>query len=425
MTSSTSQGGTPTTEFVALVKDALENLYDPSRLDSHDLCHVLLSGDRASSGRSLAIRQVLLDAIDRLKPHHKLSIGARQRRLHQILELRYVEALPFREVMSQLALSQAQYHREQRHALEALAALLWEDVVQKTQSGSTRAGDEPLHGQLAELQAATHSTDGMIDLNDVARSLLDILREATSDHGVVLEESIEDSPCIVSGSRTGIRQLIITLVGYVLGGAHSGRLEIHTDQTGREALLCVAHEGDSTGPELPGPENRLDVARQLLVPLGGSLSTDLAPHRTAVTVRLPLCSKTLLVIDDNPDMVHLVRRLVAPKRYTVLGADSVQEGLHVARSARPEAILLDLMLPEQDGWDALQALRHDPATRGIPVLVCSVLDERQLALALGAVEFVRKPLTRPALLEALAPWLDASPPEGANQGPSGPIAATC
>ena len=61
-------------------------------------------------------------------------------------------------------------------------------------------------------------------------------------------------------------------------------------------------------------------------------------------------------------------------------------------------------IPERDGWDALQALKNDPDTRDLPVLVCTILREEQLALALGADGFIRKPLALPALLEALDRW---------------------
>ncbi|MBI2942230.1 MAG: response regulator [Chloroflexi bacterium] len=418
---------TPPAEFIALVKDALEHLYDPAVLQGHELARMLLTDHAANTSRRLALRQALLDAIDRLRPEHSLPIAARQRRLHQLIELRYVEALPFREVMSQLALSQAQYHREQRHAVESLATLLWEDVVARSQPGPPLPTRDPHpHARHPELEAATHGPGAMVDLSEVARGLVDILREAAGDHGATLEADLCPGPSISRGSRTGIRQVMITMAGYVLSGARGGQLVLRVCQAGGEVLLAVAYEADPSTAGLQGArlDDRLEIARQLLEPVGGTLSTEPAPGRALVTASLPLCCHTLLVIDDNPDMVHLVHRLVAPRHYTVLGAGSVREGLQLAHTARPGAILLDLMLPEQDGWDALQVLKHDPATQDIPVLVCSILDERQMALALGAAEFVRKPLTRPTLLEALARWIDGEPlPAAGDQGPSGRTAA--
>lgn len=69
---------------------------------------------------------------------------------------------------------------------------------------------------------------------------------------------------------------------------------------------------------------------------------------------------------------------------------------------KPDAIILDVMLPSADGYEALQTLRSDPITASIPVVVCTVLKQRDLALALGATDFLAKPATQGALLAALA-----------------------
>jgi CheY-like chemotaxis protein len=77
-----------------------------------------------------------------------------------------------------------------------------------------------------------------------------------------------------------------------------------------------------------------------------------------------------------------------------------------ARELNPALITLDIMLPEQDGWQVLQALKLDPQTRDIPVLVISVLENSELALRLGAVDYLVKPVRRDdlhALLRRLAP----------------------
>jgi CheY-like chemotaxis protein len=72
---------------------------------------------------------------------------------------------------------------------------------------------------------------------------------------------------------------------------------------------------------------------------------------------------------------------------------------------RPTVIILDVLLPQEDGWELLMSLRADDRTRDIPVIVCSVLREPQLARSLGASAHLPKPVTQGALLEALTPWL--------------------
>ena len=77
------------------------------------------------------------------------------------------------------------------------------------------------------------------------------------------------------------------------------------------------------------------------------------------------------------------------------------EGLELARRLRPRAVVLDILLPRVDGWDLLGRLKADPATADSPVVVVSMLDERGKGLALGAVEYLVKPVGREELLAAL------------------------
>src|SRR4051812_36272591 len=93
--------------FVDLVKDALEGLYDPARLEGHPL-GAWLGGDPPVTIGAQVLRQRLLDVIDELDVGPEVTPDSRRRRLHQVLHLRYVEALPVREVMSELALSERQ-----------------------------------------------------------------------------------------------------------------------------------------------------------------------------------------------------------------------------------------------------------------------------------------------------------------------------
>jgi CheY-like chemotaxis protein len=81
--------------------------------------------------------------------------------------------------------------------------------------------------------------------------------------------------------------------------------------------------------------------------------------------------------------------------------------LTLARELTPQLILLDVMMPGRDGWTALGQLREHPQTQHIPIIVCSIVSQRELALALGAVAFLRKPVSREDLLAALNHWVDS------------------
>jgi CheY-like chemotaxis protein len=110
---------------------------------------------------------------------------------------------------------------------------------------------------------------------------------------------------------------------------------------------------------------------------------------------------TILVIDDNEGLVNLLRRYLADQPCQVLAATNGSEGLQMARDVLPRAVVLDVMMPDMDGWELLQRIKTNPETEGIPVIVCSVIDDPELAYSLGAERFIAKPVNRQTVLEAL------------------------
>ncbi|SFE14583.1 response regulator [Methylobacterium sp. 13MFTsu3.1M2] len=113
-------------------------------------------------------------------------------------------------------------------------------------------------------------------------------------------------------------------------------------------------------------------------------------------------AKVVLAIDDDPNVVYLLKENLADAGYTVVGAASGQEGLVKARELQPRAITLDIMMPGTDGWQVLHALKTDPLTRDIPVVLISIVDQKELGFRLGATDYIVKPFEREALIGALA-----------------------
>ena len=111
--------------------------------------------------------------------------------------------------------------------------------------------------------------------------------------------------------------------------------------------------------------------------------------------------RTVLAMDDNPDVLELIERYLGAHDYWVVTVRTAGEMIDLAQRLRLFAIMLDLMMPEQDGWELLQTLLHHNDTQHLPILVCSVLHQKELALSLGATAFVEKPFTEQSLLSAL------------------------
>jgi len=117
----------PPPAFLGQLKDVLENLHDSVYLRKSPVMSLLVPAGLAHSIRGATIlRRQVLEAIEQLRVDESGMGAEQQRRIYQVLRLRYVAARPFRKVMVDLGLSQAQYHREQRRAIAALATLLWE-----------------------------------------------------------------------------------------------------------------------------------------------------------------------------------------------------------------------------------------------------------------------------------------------------------
>jgi signal transduction histidine kinase/DNA-binding response OmpR family regulator len=110
----------------------------------------------------------------------------------------------------------------------------------------------------------------------------------------------------------------------------------------------------------------------------------------------------VLVIDDDPTARELLRRSLTRDGFRVLAAASGQEGLDLARQLRPAVITLDVLMPALDGWAVLARLKLEPATADIPVVMVSVVDDQNLGLALGASEYLTKPIDRDRLHRVMA-----------------------
>jgi signal transduction histidine kinase/DNA-binding response OmpR family regulator/HAMP domain-containing protein len=106
----------------------------------------------------------------------------------------------------------------------------------------------------------------------------------------------------------------------------------------------------------------------------------------------------ILSIDDDPDVIEILRKYLVPEGYTVVGALSGDEGIEIAARIKPALITLDIMMPKKDGWQVLRELKNNPATKDIPVVIHSVVDNKPLAVSLGATDVITKPTEPKRLL---------------------------
>jgi len=115
--------------------------------------------------------------------------------------------------------------------------------------------------------------------------------------------------------------------------------------------------------------------------------------------------KQIVYIEDEQEMIDLVRLILSRKGFDVVGANGGREGLDLVRQLRPQLILLDLMMPDMDGWDVYQQIRAEEATRDIPVIVITAKAQsidKVLGLHIAKVNaYISKPFSPSDLVESV------------------------
>ena len=183
------------------------------------------------------------------------------------------------------------------------------------------------------------------------------------------------------------------------------------DQVGR-LFERFTQADETTTRRFGGTGLGLALSRAFAHLLGGDITvTSVEGHGTSFTLRIPVVAPDrdmeavptspenhastgdlVLVIDDEASQRELMTRFLERQRFAVRTAGDGRIGLDLARTLKPRAILLDVMMPDMDGWSVLAALKADPETAGIPVVMVSFVADAALSASLGAVEAVPKPV---------------------------------
>ncbi|HET7248605.1 MAG TPA: GAF domain-containing protein [Gemmatimonadales bacterium] len=256
-----------------------------------------------------------------------------------------------------------------------------------------------------------------------------------------LEVSCNPAVGTMRTDTTRLRQVLLNLLSNACKFTDHGRIALEVERAGDGLLFRVRDSGigmtpeqlgrlfqafsqaeASTAAKYGGTGLGLAITRRLCQIMGGDIAVESqAGAGSTFTVRLPAAGPeeqappvaseapgepvaeagTVLVIDDDAAARDLVMRGLEKHGLRAVAAADGATGLQLARERHPDAITLDIVMPGMDGWAVLSALKADPATSAIPVIMVSMVDEQHLGFALGAADYLTKPVERDHLIRVL------------------------
>jgi CheY-like chemotaxis protein len=406
---------TPET-FAIWVREALAHLYDSAYLRNHPLAQVLLTADDLAAANCIQkLRRALLDAIESLRPSAHIPADSPDWNAYHILELRYIEGLNPAEIINELAVSRSKFFQDQAHALDRLTDALWSLLpIQPSTAAAVEGDDTYTRSELIQSESQrvkASAGDETLDLVDVLEDLEAVVAPLAASQGSAVAFQPGPAALPVRANRVMLRQALLNLLAYAVKTCAGGQVEVEAygsppnDQGGERGIIVDARPAAAIPGGL-GLSGGLAVSAELAAAMGGHLTvqeTEGAGWRAMLA--LPAApARVVLLVDDNQGLIELFRRYLTGHNWQVLSALSGGQALELAHTLHPTVIMLDVMMPEADGWETLMALKRAPETQDIAVIICSVVNEPDLARSLGAAGSITKPVTQEALLAALSRW---------------------
>jgi PAS domain S-box-containing protein len=292
------------------------------------------------------------------------------------------------------------------------------------------------------------------EIAGMVRDVISIIDPLVQKKANTLELRSPEAPGTMHADRTRLRQVLFNLLSNACKFTDHGRitLEVQRDarEKGEEVVFTVRDTGIGMTPEQLGkifqPFMQADtsttrkyggtglgltITRRFCEMMNGTVDVTSEPGKgSTFTVRLPAHvvlggaapvetpaptpppagSRTVLVIDDDPSARDLVGRFLTKEGFHVVLAAGGADGLARARQVRPDLITLDVMMPGMDGWAVLSTLKADPVLKATPVIMLTIVDNQNLGIALGASEYLTKPVDWNRLAILLRRYQDDSRP---------------
>jgi signal transduction histidine kinase/DNA-binding response OmpR family regulator/HAMP domain-containing protein len=280
-----------------------------------------------------------------------------------------------------------------------------------------------------------------VDIPPLINEVVSIIKPLTDKNENVIEVNCPADIGSFRSDQTKIKQCLLNLLSNASKFTSKGKLTLTVvREGGSQVRFDVSDTGlgmtqeqlgrlfqafsqvdASTTKRFGGTGLGLAITKRSCTMLGGDVTVESTPGKgSTFTIRLPDQyvapvaveapatapavadgRATVLVVDDDASVRDLLAKTLEKEGYRVISARNGLEALALARRHRPQAITLDVMMPQLDGWGALRELKADASLRDIPVIMVTVLNERGMAIPLGAADFVTKPIDRQRLTAIL------------------------
>ena len=288
-----------------------------------------------------------------------------------------------------------------------------------------------------------------VDLAALAQEVTDLIRPLAGQRANTLRLELPEAPGRLRTDLVKLKQSLLNLLSNACKFTEGGTVTLRLARAEGELRLSVMDTGigmtDAQAARLYEPFTQADasttrqyggtglglaITQRFVTMLGGRITLETAPGKgstftlhfpdNADPTPAPRRAQTgapatgdapvLLLVDDDPEVHDLLGTMLTREGYRVEHVHRGRDAVARALDIRPAAILLDVMMPQVDGWTVLAALKAEAALREVPVVMVSMLDERPLGLSLGAADYLTKPVDR----ELLAATLRAKLTEGAD-----------
>jgi len=272
---------------------------------------------------------------------------------------------------------------------------------------------------------------------------LSMVRERALQQRVLLSLDVDPEIGLLDADRLRFRQVVLNLLSNAVKFTpEGGRVDVRAFVRGQDLVVLVAdtgvgvqaedrerifdsfQQGTHSSEQVEGTGLGLTLSKRILELHGGRIWVESeAGKGSTFGIALPAGSEepamepapqagitldpalgprpTVVVVEDDRRSFDLLRVYLEAAGARVVSAGDGEEGLDTVRRLNPAGVVLDILLPGIDGWEVLAQLKADPGTAAIPVIVVSMLDERGRGFALGATEYLVKPVGKEQLLAAL------------------------